>query len=198
MNGQSGTTSRPFRRTSSSSGRDELAAEAPSFAGRVDLGVHERDPVAVLAAVVGGDADAPVSEPKLVLRRLGHVDDLGVLRRGRDLGLLGGLEELDELADGIRFARRLVVDEAAPVLGGVLPALELAQVPVDRARPAEEAAVLGLQRGDPVGARNGPQRSPLLGPRLDLARDEVEAELGEDLAHRARERAPLGLVQRQH
>ena len=179
-------------------GRDELAAEAASFAGRVDLRVQERDPVAVLAAVVGGDADAPVSEPKLVLRRLGHVDDLGVLRRGRDLGLLRGLEELDELADGIRFARRLVVDEAAPVLRGVLPALELAQVAVDRARPAEEAAVLRLERGDPVGARNSPECGSLLGPRLDLARDEVEAELGEDLAHRARERAPLCLVQRQH
>ena len=91
-----------------------------------------------------------------------------------------------------------MVAEAVAVLGGVLPGLEPAQVAVDRARPAEEAPVLGLEGGDSFGAGNRFETGALLGPRLDLARDEVEPELGEDLANRRRERAPLRLIERQH
>ena len=90
-----------------------------------------------------------------------------------------------------------MVDESAPVLVGVLPRLELLEVAVDRARPAEEAAVLGLESRDPVAAGGGLERGALLGPGLDLARDEVDPELGEDLADGRRERAPLGLVERE-
>src|SRR5580765_2361585 len=84
------------------------------------------------------------------------------------------------------------------MLRRLLPGLEPAQVGEDLAGPDEELSVLGLERGDLVGARHGLEARALLRPRLDLACHEVEAELREDLAHRRRERAPLGLVERQH
>ena len=175
----------------------EVGAEAAAFARWVDLGVREGDPVAVLPAVVRGLADHPVAETELVTRLFWDVDDNRVLRRGGDLPAFARAEVLNELAGRVRLACVLVVEEAAAVRVGVLPGLELGEVPVDRASALEEEAVLGLEGRDLVGAGESAQAGTLLGPGLDLARDEVEAELGEDLTDGGGERAPLGLIERQ-
>src|SRR5918911_3727240 len=61
-------------------GRGEAAPEAAALARLVDRGVDERD--SAVAAPVGGEADQAAVEPELVAAALGHVDDLGVARRG--------------------------------------------------------------------------------------------------------------------
>jgi hypothetical protein len=175
--------------------RSEAAAEAASLALLVDLGVEERDPV--VPAVVRGHANPAVAEAELVLGCLGDVDDLGIVRPCGDCFTLARLEVVDQLPDGVGLARRKVIEEPAPVLLGVLPRLELPEIAVDRARSAEEAAVFGLEGRDPVAAGGGLEGDSLFGPRLDLARDEVEPELREDLADGRGERAPLGLVERE-
>ena len=80
----------------------------------------------------------------------------------------------------------------------VRPRLEPLQVAEDRPRAVEEAPVVGLERRDLVVTGALAQGVALLGPRLDLLRDEVEPELGQHLADGGGERAPLGLVERQH
>lgn len=177
-------------------GGGEPAAESAARDGLVDLGVRERDPVAALPPVIGGLADNPVTEAQLVARLLRDVDDLELLGRRRDLHFVGRPEVLDELSRRIGLARVLVVAEPLPVLGGVRSRLELAQVAVDLARAMEETAVLGLERGDLVGARDRLEPGALFRPRLNLPRDEVDTELGEDLADGGGEGAPLGLVER--
>ena len=91
-----------------------------------------------------------------------------------------------------------MIDEAAAMVGCVLPRFAVAQVAEDLARPVDEAAVLGLERRDLVLPREVAQVLAVLRPRFDLPRDEVDPELGQDLAHRGGERAPLGLIERQH
>src|SRR2546423_2179589 len=180
-------------------GRGEPAAEAAALARLVHLGVREGD--AAVAAPVGGEADQAAVEAELVAAAPGHLDDLGVGRRGRPgrgLELAGAAEVLDQLPGRVRLARVAVVGEAVSVLGSMLRGLTLAQVREDRSRAAEEAAVLGLEHRNLIAACDLPQPGPLARPRLDLARDEVEPELGQHLAHRRGERAPLGLVERQH
>src|SRR6185312_16948887 len=58
----------------------EAVAKAAALVGLVDLGVYEDD--AVVSASVGGKADDPTFEPKLVSARLGGIDDLGLCQRG--------------------------------------------------------------------------------------------------------------------
>ena len=177
-------------------GRRQPAAEAASRARFVDLGVRERD--AVPSAVVRGFSDHSLAEPQLVPRGVRNVDDERLVRRGgHRLRRLARPEVPDELSGRIGLARGAVVEEAPPMRLGVLPRLELLQVPVDRACAAEEAAVLRFEGRDLVGPGDRAQAVSLLRPGLDLAGDEVEAELGEDLADGRRERAPLGLVERQ-
>jgi hypothetical protein len=62
----------------------------------------------------------------------------------------------------------------------------------DRLRPLEALAVLVREERDLVLAL------PVFLPRGYLLRDEVDAELGQPLADRGRERAPLRLVEREH
>src|SRR5262249_58665698 len=104
----------------------------------------------------------------------------------------GVAEDLDQLPRHVGLARVAVVCEPAAVSGRELPGIALTQVREDLARAAEDAAVLGLQHWDPVGPGELAQRDTLLGPRLHLARDEVEPELGQHLPHRRRARAPFG------
>jgi len=68
-----------------------------------------------------------------------------------------------------------MVEKAPPMRLRVLPRLELLEVPVDLARAAEEAPVLGFESRDQVSACDRAQAASLLRPGLDLAGDEVEA-----------------------
>src|SRR6266508_505777 len=173
------------------------AAEAAARALFVDLRVRERDPA--VPAVVGRDPDQPLAETKLVAGCLGDVEDDRVLRRGRDrLGWFGRAEVVDKLAGRVGLARVPMIEEPLPMRSGVLAGPELTQVAVDLACSAEEATVLGLESRNLVRAGDRPQLGSLLRPGRDLASDEVEIELGENLADGGGERAPLGLVERQH
>jgi hypothetical protein len=82
------------------------------------------------------------------------------------------------------------------VLGSVLvlplSRREPGEVLEDRLRPLEAFAVLVREERDLVLA------VPVFLPRGGLFRDEVDAELGQPLADGGRERAPLGLVEREH
>ena len=73
----------------------------------------------------------------------------------------------------------------------------VAQVGEDLARPAVDAAVVADEHGDRVGAGERLQPLALLRPGLDLPGDEVDAQLGQHLAHGRGERAPLGLPERE-
>jgi hypothetical protein len=88
-----------------------------------------------------------------------------------------------------------VILEPAAVRGGEPPWFAILEVVEDRPRPAEDPPVLRLQHGDVVGSRQFAESDSLPGPRLHLADDGVDAELGQNLAHRGGKRAPLGLVQ---
>jgi hypothetical protein len=79
--------------------------------------------------------------------------------------------------------------------GGVFPGIAALQVGEDLAGAAEDLAVFCLQDGDQVGAGHLPQVLSLLRPRLDLAHDHIDAELGQHLANSGREGTPFGLVQ---
>src|SRR5206468_6649408 len=92
----------------------------------------------------------------------------------------------------VALARGRMLEVSRAVFALVLPRVERREVREDRARPGVANAVLGLERRDLV------DRRAVLGPWLDLTRDEVDAELGQALAHGRRERAPLGLVQGDH
>src|SRR5581483_4782585 len=163
---------------------DEPRPEPPPLARRVALGVRERDAVAA---------------HDLVAVALGHVDDDRVLRRRVDR-LAGAVEAeaLDELTHRIRLARVGVLDEAQTVIRGMLPRLERLEMPVDRAGPDDDLAVVELEDRDRVRPGDAPQLAPVLRIRLDLLRDEVEAELRQHLADGGRVRTPLRLPQGQH
>src|SRR5207342_2146433 len=89
------------------------------------------------------------------------------------------VEVADQPGDGLGLACGQMVVEALSMLRRLFPGLEPAQVGEDLAGPGEELSVLGLERGDLVGARHGLEARALLRPRLDLACHEVEAELRE-------------------
>jgi predicted membrane chloride channel (bestrophin family) len=93
-----------------------------------------------------------------------------------------------------RLARSVLAMRA--VLSSVLALgfalLQRCEVAEDLVRSLVSFAVIGHEQRDLVLA------FPILLPRRDLLRDEVEAELRQPLAHRRRVRAPLGLVQREH
>jgi hypothetical protein len=116
--------------------------------------VREGDPA--VSTVISGETDqAP--EPKLEAARVWYIDDFGLrCGSGRSLELVGPPEELDQLSGCVRFACVAVIDEAAAVSRRELPPVALVQVREDLARAAEEAAVLGLQDGDLVGAGDRP------------------------------------------
>jgi len=152
----------------------EPAAEAASCARLVDFRVRERDPVS--PPVVGGFADHPLAEPDLVPRSVRNVDHDRLVRGGRHgLRRFARPEVPDELSGRIRLARGAMVEKAPPMRLRVLPRLELLEVPVDLARAAEEAPVLGFESRDQVSACDRAQAASLLRPGLDLAGDEVEA-----------------------
>jgi hypothetical protein len=67
--------------------------------------------------------------------------------------------------------------EAATVRRRELPRVARPKVDEDLASAAIEVAIFRLQDRGLVRARNGPQLVSLLGPRLDLSRDEVDSEL---------------------
>ena len=161
--------------------RRQATAEAASRTRLVDLRVGERD--AVPSAVVRGLSDHPLAESQLVPRGVRNVDDERLVRRGgHRLRRFARLEVPDELSGRIGLARGAVVEEAPPMRLGLLPRLELLQVPVDRPCAAEEATVLRFEGRDLVGPGDRAQAVSLLRPGLDLAGDEVEPEFGENLA----------------
>src|SRR3954467_15715398 len=123
-------------------------------------------------------------------------DRHGGRRPDRSFELVGPAEILDQLPRCIRFTCIAVVREPAPVRRRELPSVAIAEVREDRARPTIEAAVLVLENRDLIRAGHALQLMAILGPWFDLACDEVDPELCQDLAHCGRERAPLGLVQR--
>ncbi len=77
-----------------------------------------------------------------------------------------------------------VIGEAPSVSRREPPGVALVQVREDRACAAIDVAVLRLQDGDLVRTGHGAQLVSLLRPRLDLARDEVDPQLRQDLANR--------------
>ena len=95
----------------------------------------------------------------------------------------------------VRFAGIPVSGEAPPVRRRVPRRFTLLQVREDLARAAEEPTVLSPEDGNLIRIGDGFQLGSILWPRLDVACDEVESELGQDFPHRRRERAPLRLVQ---
>src|SRR5262249_55593272 len=101
----------------------------------------------------------------------------------------------EQLTGHVRLARGAVGAEPPPVRLGVIRERALAQVPEDLARPAEQSPVLDLKDGDLIRSGDGFQLGAVLRPRLDLACDEVEPELCQNLSDRRRERAPLRLIQ---
>jgi hypothetical protein len=145
--------------------------------------VRERD--AAVSAPVRCETDQAIAEPKLVAVCLRYVDDFR-LRNGSVscLEVVGPAEELDQLSDRVRFAGVAVIGEPSPVSCSELPRVALVQVREDRARPTEEPAVLRLQDRDLVCPCDLAQLGTLAGPRLDLARDEIEPQLCQDLPHR--------------
>src|SRR5947208_11382803 len=72
----------------------------------------------------------------------------------------------------VALARRTMLVVSRTVLGGCRQRVELVEEREDLARADEQGAV-GLEHRDLVGAGAGDERNPLLGPRRDLARDEV-------------------------
>ena len=197
MNGQSGTTSRSCRAASSSApAASTLPKPWPSCASSTSACVIARRPLRRRYAA------RPIRRPP---RRSSNRDASGLSITSASSGEPAAAtssavpRKYSISCPGASDAARVdVVGEAAPVRGGVLPRLALAQMVEDPARPDEEAAVLGLEHGDLVGACEILKPVPLARPRLDLARDEVEPELRQHLPHRRGERAPLRLVERQH
>src|SRR5262249_37287307 len=150
-------------------------------AGWVDLRVREHDPT--VPAAVGGEADQPVAEPKLVPVLLRNVDHLCLGGRAlAALELVGSTEILDQLARHVRLPWGAVVGEAPPVRGVEPPGLALVEVREDLAGAAEDAAVLGHEDGGPVAPGDVTEPLALVRPGLDLAGDEVDPELGQHLA----------------
>jgi len=78
------------------------------------------------------------------------------------------------------------------VLALRLLAVQRREVREDGVCPLEPLGVVGHEQRDLMLAL------PLLLPRRDLLRHEIDAELSQPLAHGGRVGAPLGLVERQH
>lgn len=172
----------------------EAAAEATTLTRFVNLGMREGNPS--VTTPVSGEPDQTAAEAELVTTGLRDVHDLRLGDRPISrLQLIGSVEERKQLCGDIGFSRVAMSGEP-PALGRrVLRRLTFAQVREDLARSAELSPVLDLQDGDQIRTGDGVQVGAILGPRLDLACDEVEPELGQDLPHRGRERAPFRLVQ---
>ena len=102
---------------------------------------------------------------------------------------------LEQLRCHVGFACVTVILEPPAVRVGEPPWGAILEVVEDLPRPAEDPPVLRLQHGDLVGPRQLAESVSLRGPRLHLADDGVDTELGQNLAHRGGKQAPLGLVQ---
>jgi hypothetical protein len=70
-----------------------------------------------------------------------------------------------------------VIGEPPAVDGRELPRVTLVQVGEDRPRAAVEATVFALQHRDLTCPRDRAQLRPLVRPRLDLPRHEVDSQL---------------------